>query len=251
LENLVAMLGKFGAVAECVCRCDASVSFGAKVGCLLACSKAAQCLDQVVDPAGEVTRRLPQRDPENAVVERFLDVVVVAEGLGEGRLAEAARAPEGCPDRHRLAAFEQLDFERVEGFRPHDEVRGWPLRHWRHSCGPAGPAQQLEEARLALRDREIDKVGAVHPGRHGGEVGVGLDQQDTGAKLPGAAPFPAAHPRFQCRLGHHQDHALGAVDRRMICSHQSSPGVMVGRSCHRLKPSASSSAGNSRAKAIP
>ncbi len=54
-----------------------------------------QVVDEVVDFAGDVVGVLAEFDPEDAVGKGGLDVGVVAESLGQGGFAEAARPVQG------------------------------------------------------------------------------------------------------------------------------------------------------------
>ena len=59
--------------------------------------------DQLGDATDEILRLLAENHAEDAIAEGVLDLWVVAQRVGEGRLAEAAGAAKGSGDRDRLA----------------------------------------------------------------------------------------------------------------------------------------------------
>ena len=97
---------------------------------------AGEGLDQVGDAADQIVGLLAQRDAQDAVAERVLDVAVVAQRVGERRLAEAAGAAQGRGDRDRLAL-------RVE------ELRLIPSNFSGRSTKPSGSASAMKGTRFS------------------------------------------------------------------------------------------------------
>ena len=100
---------------------------------------AGQPRDEVRNDRQEIFGLLAELGPQDAIKKSVLNVRIMGEGLGEGRLAIAARAAQGRGDGDRVALrIEQLPLERVKFLGALHEIGGrlgaiMGTRFWRLS----------------------------------------------------------------------------------------------------------------------
>ena len=190
---------------------------------------ARQQIDEILHTASEVAGILAERHPENPVVERVLDVLVVAERAREHGLAIAAGGAQRCGDGHRLVAHlvEDERYEALELHRPRHEVRRQIVGHERHPALLAARAQVVQELRPLARG--VVEMDAAHPSRQHCEVDGAADHGiDAHAVLARVPPLLAHERRLDSRRGHDEDHELDRVERRGDLQPPVAPALHVG-----------------------
>ena len=181
-------------------------------------ARAGEGLDQVGDAADQIVGLLAQRDAQDAVAERVLDVAVVAQRIGERGLPVAAGAAQRRGDGHRLALrVEELALERVELLGARDEALGQRIGHERHALLAGRPLEHLDQPRATLGNVDVVAMRALHPARQVREVELARagDRRDPPALLARELPFPRHVGRAQRGRRQHQHDMLDAANRRL------------------------------------
>lgn len=108
-------------------------------------------------------RRLPERHPQDAVVEGLDQAFVLTDGRRQRRLAETARIAQHRQRRRAVAPGGQQRLPQVVGLPwTRHEPGGDRRRHERHARRDAAAPQMRDELRPLGRD--VVAVGLCHPG---------------------------------------------------------------------------------------
>jgi len=118
-------------------------------------------LDPVIEATCEVAGALTHADPQDAVREGLTHVGIMAEGCGQRRLPEAARALQGGGDGDRPVSFTQKRITELTVFRRAlDEVLGHARRHPGGGAGSGDvgllqPSHLFEDLSVVLVELQV------------------------------------------------------------------------------------------------